>query len=181
MGGAQAFDERFGFRVKGTFRVRGYFEIPLTIVAALLYVVLGGIIVLWMAQPATAFGGTFPAVPLFIAVWTIFCWWLVRIAHSGVTCSYEGNDDEFCITDFRHHTEIFYYPDVEEVEYKPMKYLNDRLRGYYVTIRTKYRTVSYEFIALGRQPLRSPEDTPFYELERHSKFIRGDKSGEKSE
>lgn len=172
MTGRQAFEERFGFRVKGEFRVRGLFEIPLT-GAGLLLMVLGTILlVVKMADPMFAFGGTFGALPFAIAIWVMLCWWVVRIAHSGVTCRYEGDDDEFRITDNRKHTEIFYYPDVTGIEYKPLRYLNKRQRGYIVTIHTKYRAVKYEYIATGRQRVNSPEDTPFFLLEQHCGLTR---------
>lgn len=167
MTGREAFEERFGFRAKGEFRVRGLFEIPLTIVALLLMVGGSAVLIIVMANPETAFGGTFGALPFAVAIWVMLCWWLVRIAHSGVTCRYEGDDKEFRITDNRKHTEIFYYPDVTGVDYKPIKYLNKRQRGYIVTIHTKYRAVKYEYIASGRQRVNSPEDTPFFLLEQH--------------
>ena len=102
----------------------------------------------------------------------MLCWWLVRIAHSGVTCRYEGDDNEFRITDNHKHTEIFYYPDVTGIEYKPLKYLNKRQRGYTVTIKTKYRVVKYQYIANGRQHVNSPADTPFFLLEQHCGLTR---------
>lgn len=172
MNGREAFEERFGFRAKGEFRVRALFEIPLTIAALVLMAGGSAVLIIVMANPLTALGGTFGALPFAVALWIMICWWVVRIAHSGVTFRYEGDDREFRITDSRNHTEIFYYPDVTGVDYKPIKYINKKQRGYAVTIRTKYRAVKYEYIASGRQRVNSPEDTPFFLLEQHCGLVR---------
>lgn len=172
MTGRQAFEERFGFRARGEFRVCGIFEIPLTIMALLMMAGGSVVLIVVMANPETAFGGTFGALPFAIVIWVMLCWWLVRIAHSGVTCRYEGDDNEFRITDNHKHTEIFYYPDVTGIEYKPLRYLNKRQRGYTVTIKTKYRAVKYQYIANGRQRVNSPADTPFFLLEQHCGLTR---------
>lgn len=181
MNGREAFEERFGFKAKGEFRVRGRFELPLT-VTALFFIPYGEFFIVYtMANPWFAFGGSFGALPFAMALWALLCWWIVRIAHIGVICRYEGDDNEFRITDQHKHTEIFYYPDVTSVEYQPIMYINKKIRGYKVTIHTKYRSVSYQFIASGKQPIRGPEDTPFFVLEQHCGLVRDICSTENNE
>lgn len=165
MTGQEAFDERFGFKVRGEFRVRGWFELPLTAAALILLVVGGFFIFRRMADPYFALGASFGAVPFVLAAWALLCWWLVRIAHTGVTCRYEGDDQEFRITDQHGHTETLYYSDISGVDFRPIRYINRRLRGYVVTVRTKYRSLRYQFIATGHQRINAPEDTPFFVLE----------------
>lgn len=63
MTGRQAFEERFGFRARGEFRVCGIFEIPLTVMALLLMAGGSVALIVVMANPETAFGGTFGALP----------------------------------------------------------------------------------------------------------------------
>ncbi len=173
MNGREAFNERFGFKVKGEFHCQGWFEIPLTIVGLAL-IPGGGIpIFRFLADPSTAFGGSFASVPLALAAWALFCWWIVRIAHIGVVFRYEGDDNEFRITDNKKHTEIFYYPDVVKIDYKPITYVNKKLRGYKVTVHTKYRSVTYRYIAYGHQRINTPQDTPFFELQRQSGLADG--------
>ena len=120
MTGQQSFEERFGFMARGQFRCIGWFEKPLTVLGLLLLLVGGVLITVLFANPYFAFGGSFGALPFVLAAWFILCWWIVRIAHTGVTCRYEANDSEFRITDNRQHTEIFYYPDIMGVDYKPI-------------------------------------------------------------
>lgn len=172
MNGREAFEERFGFKAKGTFRVRGWFEIPLTAVGIISIPVGEFMIFRTMADPNFAFGGSFGALPFVMAAWALFCWWIVRIAHIGVTCYYEGNNEEFRITDQNKHTEIFYYQDITEVNYVPIKYINKRIRGFMVTIHTKYRKMTYQYIATGKQRVNDPEDTPFFLLEQHCGLTR---------
>lgn len=172
MNGREAFEERFGFKAKGEFRVRAWFEIPLTIAALVLMVFGSAALFNFMSNPYTAFGGTFGALPFAVALWVIICWWIVRIAHMGAVCRYIGNDDEFQITDQNKHTEVLYYPDITAVDYKPIRYLNKKLRGYTVTIHTKYRSIVYQYIAYGKQRITGPEDTPFFILEQHCGLTR---------
>lgn len=172
MTGQQSFEERFGFKARGQFRCTGWFEKPLTVLGLLLLLVGGVLITVLFANPYFALGGSFGALPFVLAAWFILCWWIVRIAHTGVTCRYEANDSEFRITDNRQHTEIFYYPDIMGVDYKPITYLTKRQRGYIVTIRTRYRSVEYRCIASGNQRIISPEDTPFFLLEQHCGLVR---------
>lgn len=181
MNGREAFEERFGFRAKGQFRVRGWFEIPLTATGIASIPAGEFLIIRTMANPNFALGGSFGALPFVMAAWALFCWWIVRIAHTGATCHYDGNDDEFRITDQNKHTEIFYYQDITGIDYVPIKYLNKKTRGFKVTINTKYRKVTYQFIASGKQRVNEPEDTPFFVLEQHCGLTRDIKTQDNNE
>lgn len=173
MTGREAFEERFGFKARGEFRVRGWFEVPLTMVGLIMLVIGPPAILNKMADPDFAFGGTFAAVPLALLIWAVFWWWIVRIAHSGVTCRYEADEKEFRITDNKHHTVVFYYTDIVGVDYAPIKYLNRLQRGFKVTVRTKYRNVTYCYIVTKAKFELDPESTPFFILESHSGLTSG--------
>ena len=163
-------EERFGFRARGEFRCRGWFEVPLTALA--LAILLPGAFGIFSFLYYNTMGGGFTAIPLFIAVWGVFCWWLVRIAHTGVTYRYEADDKEFRIYEPKNHTEILYYNDVTAVNYDPLFYLNTKLRGYKVTITTKYRTLTYSYIFNGNRLYKKPEGTPFFILEERAGLVK---------
>lgn len=181
MTGREAFEERFGFRAKGEFRVRAWFEIPLTIAGIASLIIGEFIIITTMRDPYFAFGGSFGALPFVGAAWVIFCWWIVRIAHIGSVCRFTGDDNEFRITDPNGHVEIFYYPDITGIDYTPIRYITKKLRGYKVTINTKYRSVVYQYIAYGKQRILSPNDTPFYVLEQHCGLVKNEDGTENNQ
>lgn len=174
MTGREAFEERFGFKARGEFRVRGWFEVPLTMVGLIMLVIGPPAILNKMADPDFAFGGTFAAVPLALLIWAVFWWWIVRIAHSGVTCRYEADEKEFRITSVgkKPKREVLYYTDVTAVEYKPLHHLNRRLRGYRVTITTKYRKIVYDYVFGRKKLFTEPKDTPFRIIEEQAGLVR---------
>lgn len=162
-------EERFGFRAKGEYRCKGWFELPLTVLA--LVILLPGALGIFNFLYYRTMGGGFAAIPLLIAVWGMLCWWLVRIAHSGVTYRYEADDKEFRIYEPKNHTEILYYNDVTGVKYDPLYYLNGKIRGYKVTISTKYRALSYNYIFNGHKLFTNPEGTPFFIIEERAGLV----------
>lgn len=173
MTGEQSFEERFGFKAKGEFRCKGWFEIPLT-VFGLAIIVPGGLAIFqFLADPFKTFGGGLPAVPFALAVWALFCWWIVRIAHTGVTYRYDADEKEYRITDPKRNVVTFYYADIVSVDYKPLYYIHRKLRGYRVTINTKYRAFSYNYIFSNRKVHTKPEDTPFFIIEQRAGLAKG--------
>lgn len=171
MTGRQYVEERFGFKARGEFRCKGWFEIPLTAVG--LGIALPGAFGIFNFLYYNTMGGGFAAIPLLIAVWGVFCWWIVRIAHTGVTYRYEADDKEFRIYEPGNHTEILYFTDVTAVDYNPLYYLNGKLRGYKVTIATKYRSLTYEYIFTGNRIFTTPEGSPFYIIEERAGLVSG--------
>lgn len=173
MTGQEAFEERFGFKAKGEFRCIAWFEIPLTVVGLAILVPIGIIIFRFLVDPYTTFGGGLTAVPVALAVWAIFCWWIVRIGHTGVTYRYEADDKEFRIFEPGNRSEVFYYSDVMSADYQPIYYLNRKIRGYKVTITTRYRTKTYKYIFSNNKLNKDPEGSPFFILEQRSGLVHG--------
>ena len=171
MNGQQYVEERFGFKAKGEFRCKGWFEVPLTVVG--LALVIPGALGIFDFLFNHTFGGGRPAIPFVIVAWAMFCWWIVRIAHTGVTYRYEADDKEFRIYEPKGHTEILYYPDITSVGYDPMYYLNGKVRGYVVTITTKYRILTYSYIFSGNRLYKTPEGSPFYIIEERAGLVKG--------
>lgn len=100
------------------------------------------------------------------------CVFIIGAVMTGVTFKYYAGDDEFKITDNRKRTEYFYYSDVESVDYVPITLITKYVRGYQVTITTKYRKVTYDYIGFGLRRVASVKETPFYLLEMRSKAVR---------
>lgn len=173
MTGQEAFEERFGFKARGEFRCDGWFKIPITAIG--LGILLPGAILIFkfLADPYTTFGGGLTVVPLALAVWGIFCWWIVRIAHTGVTYRYEADEKEFRIINPDKHSDVFYYPDVVSVDYKPIYYINRKIRGYRVTITTKYLSKKYDYIFSDNRLIKTPQGSPFFILEQRSGLADG--------
>lgn len=173
MTGQEAFEERFGFKARGEFRCRAFFEIPLTVIGLGILIPVSVLIIKFLTDPYTTFGGGLTAVPLALAVWGIFCWWIVRIAHTGVTYRYEADEKEFRIITPDKHSDVFYYPDVVSVDYKPIYYINRKIRGYRVTVTTKYLSKKYDYIFSDNRLIKTPQGSPFFILEQRSGLADG--------
>lgn len=168
MTGEQDFEERFGFKARGEFRCQGWFEIPVTILG-LLMIIPGYFVAKYLMSYALL--GVLGLL-VFIPVWGIIMWWIVRVGHTGVTYRYEADDNEFRITAPK-NTETLYYKDIAAVNYKPKYFLNRKIRGYKVTISTRYRSLVYKYIFPGGKVNQSPENTPFFILEKRAGLVQG--------
>ncbi len=78
--------------------------------------------------------------------------------------TYTADGKEFRISDKNGRTEIIYYCDVLNVNYKPIKFLW-RERGYHVDIITKYRTITYHCLFLANKRYQNTKDLPFHIIE----------------
>lgn len=178
MNGEQANEERFGFKAKGQFRCISPFEKGMTVASLVLGLLVEVVVVLWMANPNTAYGGTFGAVPFAIAIIAGITWWFVRIAHSGRTYYYEADDSEFRIIRPNKSVDTYYYTDMDSIDYKPIHYINGKHRGYLVTVRTKYCETKYSYIFSKNKLFKSESGTPFSILARKSGIAQPESSGD---
>ena len=169
MTGEQSFEERFGFRARGEFRCRVWYEIPLTILGLVMFVagILAAIVVFSRIPGVDIITGAM-AMAVIVPVWGLVCWWFVWTGQTGAAYSYDADEKEFRITDPKKHTETLYYSDIIRVDYKPVRFINLRIRGYKVTVTTKYRILTYDFLFSGDRSGISAENTPFYILERRA-------------
>ena len=105
-------------------------------------------------------------------IWAGICVFIIGAIHTGVTYKYFADDNEFKITDNHKHTEYLFYSDIVSVEYSPIKLFSRIPRGFHVTITTEYRTIEYDYLFFGHFRSTSPEDTPFYLLEKRSEEVQ---------
>ena len=167
MTGEQAFEQRFGVRAKGEFRCSFPFEAVFSSIAAGFLVI--GELSFFMRYYDLSMRFKNLLTPMVIMiVLGVFWLWMVRISLTGMTCRYEADDKEFRITTPFNRNEVFYYADVESVTYKPIKYLTVRIRGYRVTIKSRYRAYNYKYIFSKNKLKTAPEDSPFHIIEEHA-------------
>ncbi len=167
MTGDQAFEQRFGVRAKGEFRCSFPFETGFSVIAGG-FLLLGELSFL-LRYYDLAFRFNNLLTPLVIMiVWGFFWLWMVRISFTGMTCRYEADDKEFRINAPFNRNDVFYYADVESVTYKPIKYLTGRIRGYRVTVKSRYRAYNYKYIFSKNKLKTAPEDSPFHIIEEHA-------------
>lgn len=174
MTGEQANEERFGFKARGQFRCISPYEKPMTILILAIGLVVEILVIIWMANPATALGGTFGALPFAAALIAMAIWWFVRIAHLGRVYLYEADENEFRIIRPDKSVDTYYYTDMDGIDYKPIHYVNRKHRGFAVTVRTKYRATKYNYIFSTNKLFRSEGDTPFRILERRSGLVQSE-------
>ncbi len=94
-----------------------------------------------------------------------------NVITNGAACEYRAEKTEFMIKGPRKQTEYFYYNDVCDIKYEPMK-LHGRVRGYVVTIITGVREVEYRYIFGENKIMTEIDDTPFYYLAVNSGLIQ---------
>ena len=104
-------------------------------------------------------GGIFLIIGL---IWLIAGIAIYRVAHYTIY-SYEADSNEFRI--FRkNYSETIYYCDVLKVSYAPLLLLWKQ-RGYKVSIVTKYKTITYNYLFLQNRKRQEPKETPFHIIE----------------
>ncbi len=164
MTGNQAFEQRFGFRAKGEFRCSFPFEAVISSIAAG-FLVIGELSFL-LNYTWLVFRTNNMITPMVIMiVWGFFWLWMVRISLTGMTCRYEADEKEFRITAPFNRNDVFYYADIESVSYKPIRYPTGRIRGYRVTIKSRYRAYQYKYIFSKNKLKTAPEYSPFHIIE----------------
>ncbi len=89
---------------------------------------------------------------------------LYRVIHH-TELNYVADGKEFRVTDKDGSLTTIYFCDVQEVRYKPLRFLWIN-RGFKVSIVMKYTTVNYNYLHLRNKLRRKPEDTPFAIIER---------------
>lgn len=166
-------EDRFGFRTSGQVRIQDRLEKPLVITAAAIGV-LGAIIIF-------ALVGVMDSVGLFnlllksgvAFVWVFVCISLASFVLTGEQWNYDADEKQFRLFRPNKPEEIFYYEDIEGVRFTPL-FLFRFERGYRVTIRTKYREFTYNYIYTKNKVNRTPEGSPFYIIVERSGLVRGE-------
>lgn len=170
-------DGRFSYTKTGEFRVRCKAETPLTIIFLSL-IPVGDFLIFKLVEYLQLEMDVNVGQLLDYACyfWAGLCVFIMGAIRAGVTCKYYADQDEFRITDNRKHTEYLFYADIVNVEYKPMKLFGCLPRGFRVTITTAYRTIVYDYLFFGNFSSTSPEDTPFFLLEKRSDEIQNQRT-----
>lgn len=164
---------RFSYTRTGQFRCRTKAELPLVMIFLAL-IPIGDYFLLKIPEltGAEEVSQIYEFVQDACTLWCGLCVFLVSAAMLGVTYKYYAGEDEFKITDNRRRTEYFYYSDIVSVEYIPITLITNYIRGYQVTITTKYRSVTYDYITFGIRRIDSVKETPFHLLEERAKAVQ---------
>ncbi len=102
-------------------------------------------------------GGVFWMIP------AVLCFIMIPVIIYGRNCTYYAGEKEMeAVTP--QGSEYLYYSDVSEVIYKPM-ILFGKKRGYFVTVVTGVRDITFRYLMDSRSELNEPKHTPFYLLE----------------
>ena len=163
---------RFSYARSGEFRCRCKIETLLTIIFLALILVGDGLLLLLANRLGVDFEEYGELLFDACFIWAGICLFIIGAIHTGVTYKYFADDNEFKITDNHKHTEYLFYSDIVSVEYSPIKLFSRIPRGFHVTITTEYRTIEYDYLFFGHFRSTSPEDTPFYLLEKRSEAVQ---------
>lgn len=163
---------RFSYARSGEFRCRCKIETLLTIIFLALILVGDGLLLLLANRLGVDFEEYGELLFDACFIWAGICVFIIGAIHTGVTYKYFADDNEFKITDNHKHTEYLFYSDIVSVEYSPIKLFSRIPRGFHVTITTEYRTIEYDYLFFGHFRSTSPEDTPFYLLEKRSEAVQ---------
>lgn len=82
----------------------------------------------------------------------------------GRECEYEARETEFIVRGPGKKQEIFYYSDVRDVRFERLTRPTLLGGGYYITIETGVRTVTYRYIFSENKVQTDITGTPFYYL-----------------
>lgn len=126
-----------------------------------------------MLQEGEVREGTPELMILLIEGWLIIVAFAYAIISSGGLCHYSAGETEFIIKGPGKKQEVFYYNDVYEVRYEPIKLLFFN-RGYIVTITTGVREITYRYLYGDGKRNRRIEDSPFRYLEYNSGLCEKD-------
>lgn len=156
-----SYEERFGFKAKGSFNCRNKKEPVLVAVVVAVTVALWFAAYLYIVDPQASV--LLYVLALFMVSAVFFCigGGAVRVVMAGDRFFYEADEKEFRIYKERGGNKVlietFYYVDVVGVEYRKMV----PFRGYLVTVSTKYRQYKYQYLFRGVKSTRDAEHCPF--------------------
>lgn len=100
---------------------------------------------------------------------------IIIIIRTGKGYQYEVYEKEFHIhrEGRKPYQDVIYYCDVLSVQYEPMYFLFDkRVRGYEVTVITKYRRIVFKYVFGENKVYTQPEDTPFRIIEEQAGLVK---------
>lgn len=132
----------------------------LFIVGAICTVTVLIIFAIPLGEDINALFGTLTVVCLVMTVLLGIAW---AVLGADRIYEYEALETEFVVKDKDGAEEIFYYSDVRDIEYIPMRYGKNR-SGYIVNIVTGIKTVSYRCAFSDNKFFLDPEGTPFHYL-----------------
>ncbi len=92
---------------------------------------------------------------------------------TGTRCEYRAEETEFVVKGPHKNQEIFYYSDVQEVSFEPIRSFIGS-KGYLITVTTGVRDIKYRYIFGDSRRNNRPEDSPFYYLEYNSGLCEKD-------
>ncbi|MBE6888849.1 MAG: hypothetical protein E7485_02370 [Ruminococcaceae bacterium] len=81
----------------------------------------------------------------------------------GRRCEYDAGEHEFIVKGPGKRTEYFYYSDVRDITFEPIKLFGNH-RGFLVTITTSLRQYEYRYIFSDNKVFKDINATPFYYL-----------------
>lgn len=163
---------RFSYARSGEFRCRCKIETPLTFIFLALILAVDGLLLLLANRLGVGFEQDGELLFDACYIWAGICVFIIGAIHAGVTYKYFADENEFKITDNHKNTEYLFYADIVSVEYSPIKLFSSIPRGFHVTIITLYRTIEYDYLFFGHFRSTSPEDTPFYLLEKRVEILQ---------
>jgi len=88
---------------------------------------------------------------------------IIAFIFMGRRCEYDAGEHEFIVKGPGNRTEYFYYSDVQDIEYEPLKLFGNH-RGFLVTITTSLRRYEYRYIFSDNKVFKDINATPFYYL-----------------
>lgn len=160
-----SYEERFGFKAKGSFNCRNKMEPILVVIVVAVTVALW--IVAYLNIVAPQFSPVNAITAFFLVSAVFFCigGGAVRVVLAGDRFLYEADEKEFRIYKEKGGNKVlietFYYVDVVGVKYQKMV----PFRGFLVTVSTKYRQYKYQYLFRGVKSTRDEEHCPFNILE----------------
>lgn len=101
-------------------------------------------------------------------------WTVIILIRSGKSYQYEAYENEFHISRSgrKPYSDVIYYCDVTAVQYEPMHFLLDkRVRGYEITIVTKYRRIVFKYVFGENKLFTQAKDSPFRIIEERSGLV----------
>ncbi|MBQ4165440.1 MAG: hypothetical protein IJD85_03870 [Oscillospiraceae bacterium] len=81
----------------------------------------------------------------------------------GRRCEYDAGEHEFIVKGPGQKTEYFYYSDVRDITFEPIKLFGNH-RGFLITITTSLRQYEYRYIFSDNKVFKDINATPFYYL-----------------
>lgn len=126
-------------------------------------------------EPREAVGDVMELISLWLEGAFYIGWTIIIIIRTGKGYQYEVFEKEFHIhrEGRKPYQDVIYYCDVLSVRYEPMYFLFDkRVRGYEVTVVTKYRSIVFKYVFGNNKVFNQAKDTPFRIIEERAGLVQ---------